>query len=506
MPNMAQFVQEEDTSTCWALSLPEIVTERLYQIYEDFRQCSDNTIFACTLVTWLWHAEANRYIWETCGELQGSTMQPAIRHLIAIEPHRRQIYANHIRILEVSNEEDRDHENVHWEGRFHRQLALLSFPRLEQLSMEGTSFSITSYYNEPPFTQYLQSRLKTITLRTCQEPANLVISEHFLNEIKRRCQNLTELYCFISHDGHGISSEVLTSFLREMLQITDLFLGNAFLNVVSSEAFQALARYTSLTRLEIPEIPDSWIDELQLCSSQNPFASLLSLDCSISCHGLERLLPFIKDLYHLAVIVPEGSAQMFEIIANAGLTELQHLGLQPCSGFTIHAHDLLSLVRSATNLDTLDIPDSNLYREDEAPLPVLQDLDDAIMDEIATCLPYITYFQLIFDQKGLTERSLISLGTHCPELKYCKLTADVNYEKLAQNAQPGLWPQLYSMRLYRPENEDEDPGETQVATLHKPREIAEKISRLMPALRSVDLVDDWKFESVLSEVLRSLTD
>ncbi|KAF2147916.1 hypothetical protein K461DRAFT_324921 [Myriangium duriaei CBS 260.36] len=473
--------------TTRAMALPEIISLVLFQAYRNFIHHEDRTIFACTLVTTAWHAEASRYLWQVVDCFVGS--HPTIRDLIAVDPGRRQLYADHIRELRITNEDDDDGQGL-WEGTFHPQLSNLSFPRLEKLDMDGPFASDPDplEYETPSLTQYIQPRLNTITIYSFKGPASLVISDKVLTTIMEEARNLKKLNVRIESNDHSISPQLLLGFLQAV-DLTELSLGDGFSSVTSSEAFETLARSSTLRCLDIPAIYDSWVENLakrfQLGKtlSMEPFKCLETLECSISSTGLQELLPSLSGLRSLGLEAHEGSTQMFRIIANAGLEHLKDFRLQPCLSLTVDAQDLLRLVMCAPHLGVLKLP--QIYNKSHTLMtPIMENLDDIMMEQIAAHLPSLWNLKLVFHQQGVSEKTLISLGTHCLNLQICTLTADTNSANLLQQTRPGFFPKLQELEIFPSADVgyDENGIRTQVTPGETLQDMAEQLTARMPAL------------------------
>lgn len=216
--------EESSTSRCFAL--PEMVSAIIQKVYDGFVEsnASDQTIFACTLVSHLWEQEANRRVWEICGSLSHDVEVPMLTNLVHIDPERRQKYAGYVRILRVGMEHTKT--MMRWEGLLHRDLAHLSFPRLEELEMHGLPGTATPPWTEEeksafstpshpvPMNQYAQHRLRMINVIGFESRASAFISDEFLSAVTSRSKNLTELGLDIEDDNHNVSRDSYLTLLQ----------------------------------------------------------------------------------------------------------------------------------------------------------------------------------------------------------------------------------------------------------------------------------------------------
>ena len=493
---MAEPIQLFSSAPSNAICLPEIVSTVLEVLYADYQDIKDRTILACARVAHLWEFEANRRLWQSCGEDPLRAHSPAIRHLLALSPERQQRYANHVRILTFSESQSRDNPRLRtkdgWEGCFRDQLTHLSFPSLQELCFRGPLNPYIPRTAYSPPARYLTPRLRSIECSNSRGPSYLVVSNEFLSQMARRCKRLQRICLGVKDDNHDVSRETLASLIQETPRLTDLTLGNGLSNLVSSQPFHILAHSPILHSLEIYNIEESWIEDLQLRALPPPslFRSLKRLSCGISATVLSQLLPFLAGLEHLIIDARKGSTGIFNLIANAGLAHLKELCLQPCLDTTIYAADILHLAKCAPDLETLMIPHwgsaHNTY------LPTVRPLDNETMDQIARQLPQLFKFRLLSELTALDETSLISLGTHCPHLCFCSMTVTIDATNLAATAPRDCFPNLSHLILVDP------PVETFWGRpLPMPRrpinDAPAKLKSVMPALQRLEIDTSWAY-------------
>lgn len=280
------------------------------------------------------------------------------------------------------------------------------------------------------------------------------------------------------------------------------------MTLMCSEVFRVLATNPELRSIHLGYIRDSWIDDLGIKAAgpQSFFQSMTVLSCKISSTGLQQLLSCMPGLVHLEVVAEERSTDMMDVIVKAGLTHLSVVIIRPCVGLTISARQLLSLARSNPKLHTLEIPQNP--ENNDNTLPIVDDIDDGIFEQIAKSLPRLMEFCLRFPAHGLTEKSVLSLGQHCPELTKCYLTADTHYARLLEGTQPGMWSKLTSLQLNRAVDRDDDEAVdlTDTLTGGRPDEIARQLTDLMPALKSAAFRPDRRFDELVFRIMYSERD
>ncbi|KAF2147992.1 hypothetical protein K461DRAFT_298099 [Myriangium duriaei CBS 260.36] len=481
------------SATRTAISLPEILSAVLRNLYEDFKMGGDISIVACTRVASSWEFEANRYLWERCSMLR-RPYNPEIRDLVKIEARRQQKYANYIRLLSFSSREDC------WEGSCHVQIAHLSFLRLERLFLKGPGCLEIFQLDTTSPTTYLHPGLAEISIQTFQEPASLAISNEFVVGVATCCSALQQLDLNINHGGHNVSTEALGLVAQNCHRLTSLSLGAGLSTQMSLELFRILADCVSLQYLIVPELREDWTEHL--CSGNvlpgEIFTSLHRLECRASSRALNQFLQFLLGLRMLDIEAQGGaSTDMLDVIVKAGLTQLVELRLQLISNTIAQGPLLLQLAECNPNLHEISIT----CEQNGGSSLTIEDLDDAKIEQIVACLPQFTEIELSFNNKALTETSLLSLGLHCPFLRNCRLTAKMNFAKLVNEAPQGLWRELWDLTLESPVSGEGEEDQARAMTAETTQDIAKKLCALMPSLDMIHLQSDPDLEQTVDDLL-----
>ena len=435
---------QRESAKAKAIRIPELLYAILLELCNEWREDADPTILKCVLVNQSWESESNRLLWEYCGENDIEGSSPLARHLVAIGKDRRQKYANYIRVLWLWNEYD----NGQWEGRFHAELASLSFPVLRNLTIGCFHQSRNDRYTpiKVPI-PYSQPLLETLKI-SCEEIDGVVICDEFLLALSSQSKSLKHLDLCISSHLVTASVQGVSKFFRDMTALTHLTIGPDSIESMSSETFLNLSRMPSLLQLEIAEIQSDWTEGLGL----EAFTALQSLTCRIDSNGLEKLLKLTPGLLELSLRTTATSTDILSIIAQAKLVRLVQLEFTPCPGTRINVCDLFSIADNATEMHSLQIP--HFRKRDVDSKVTIDDLDDAKLSALAGRLPKLSMFKLVFEDSRLTNKSLVSLGTQCPGLSRCSLAAIISHERLIQEAVLGTFANLRYLKTSRKDEND----------------------------------------------------
>ncbi|CAF9918571.1 MAG: hypothetical protein GOMPHAMPRED_001559 [Gomphillus americanus] len=376
-----------------------------------------------------------------------------------MDKNRRQRYANHIRTLWLHSKHEVDDLEFGWEGRFHAKLTSLSFPILRDLSISTYPWSEEDHYapirNPIPYSQPL---MKTLRILDLQGPGGVVICDEFLLALSSQSKNLEKLDVCI----FLILSPPLSKLWPEPIES------------MSSEAFLNLSRMPLLLELEIPVIQGVWTEGLEL----GAFTALQNLDCQIDSCGLERILNLVPRLHKLSIRAMAKATDILSIIARAKLVWLAELKVTPCARTKISVHDLFSIADNVADMKYFHIRPVYTRDVDQA---VIDGLDDTKLLALAQRLPKLRAFRLLFGGSILTDRSLISLVTQCPELDFCWLSATVDYQKLIKEAPLGTFTNLENLKIWEP-----DGNGAKKIEINDLQSMVKALTKLMPKLAFPD--------------------
>ena len=269
---------------------------------------------------------------------------------------------------------------------------------------------------------------------------------------KVRCPALSTLviHFHLWHEHEKVTEHGLTRFLSAMPSLSKLTMlpnrhqPSGFHLLWSYKILMSLLRIQSLIELKIPTIPDGWIQDLISSSQITLFSTLWKLSTSLSDPGLERLLPYIKNVAVLKLHSLERSSRMLAMIA-VSFPGLRSLRLNFRSGMVIRGADLSLLAENCNGLECLELPSGGMYRGIE--IPSADGITDTTITRVARHLPKLERLRLSLRGAALTEVSLLSLGAHCKCLARCYLFADVSYDEFFLHSIPNMFPSLALLHL-----------------------------------------------------------
>ncbi|MCJ1288356.1 hypothetical protein MMC26_007711 [Xylographa opegraphella] len=432
-----------------ALGLPELLASVLRSHPES------GSLGSCMQVNSLWAQETAKILWQKCGyhmQAVGDIRAPKIRDLAALSRRsdRLQWYANCIHSLYFNIDgfyhDDvlpADYENSD-EACYHSAFTNVTFPHLKSIDF-SSSDQCYLYNRTSLLLQYLQPSLKSFQGfgYTCNGGADL--SDQFFSLMKDRCQSLEvlELMLDTKHPSKDrpVSKEGFALFLKDMRHLSTLSLIRGFDDVMSSESFGHIVQYQYLTSLNLPDIPEQWIQDLK--PNRIPRGGLLpnitTLSAGLSDRGLELLLAYLRNIKNLQIRPCGQFVDAFSIIASAQLVDLEHLSLRVSPDTIVRGADLILLAKTARRLEQLHIPGDP---DESNELPYAINVTDAVIDEMASHLTNVKELCLKMEGASLTEASLISLGSQCKRIESCYISANIFFEELVRKGPPNLFPFL----------------------------------------------------------------
>jgi hypothetical protein len=459
-------------------TIPEIVTAILLTDTFEHRMLQN-----CLLVSRLFSHEATRVLWARCGTsfpLSNGWLReklPTVHDLAKItakDTARGQYYANQIRQLRfVRDKED-------WEGQWCDELLKLEFPLLEAftsdscaneypdlgpLKMKSPFYTFDSNANNELFYHILKSspKLKALDLMM-DEPVDKDEPYHpfqFLEEEAIRFINATPI----------LSSLSLPFTYRTGFEVP--------LNTWSPAILSALGSLPSLHKLCGQILTSASLSSLPPSS----FPALRELDVKFS-GPLSAIPTAFPHLSLLKLELQDPSTSGLGSLGALGKLEMLDITFAENEENSFSASDLLAIAHGCPRLHTLNIP-SNVTLMMENPCPVVDDISDSTIEELASALPNLQQLCIgIENRDALTHSAIISLANHCPALSYFSITADVNMRSLISGLKElGEKPlsEMSFMRLYPPEDSelvyDDLPG------------LAQEFWELAPGLNEFSISD-----------------
>ena len=247
-------------------------------------------------------------------------------------------------------------------------------------------------------------------------------------------------------DLEATSSSGFSDALKSLRFLGKLSISRRSVKLWSLDVFRCIAELKSLHELEIPDIPNDWVESLKSDSENVFFPALKSLRTGLSEAGVETIQPFIQNITTLELYVSGQSTHALRILAN--LQYLISLQLQFDKGSIVRGTDLIELSKKCNKLEYLQIPKSDDYPEPNVPFS--EGITNATVFLMAHGLPKLRNLHLNLGNSGLTEMSLLSLGTKCKHLEECYLSADVFFQNLVRHMSPGLFPALENLCISQP--------------------------------------------------------
>ena len=275
----------------------------------------------------------------------------------------------------------------------------------------------------------------------------------------------------ISNSAIGLPDYLLTtSCLKKIV----LRIWQNRTEIWSPEVFLALAKNRHIQSLTVPPILSDWTLSLQGFPTGTLFRKMHRVTASIDEAGLARLAPHFRDVVKLDLKVQGPSLRLIATVANLTALLFLRLSFNGCTGTgTIRSEDLTLLARNCRGLFFLHI----LGNDHITSL----DLNDTIMDSIALNLPNLSSLELHLLGTSLTEKTLLSLGRRCLELKNCSICARVSYEDLFEVEHRNLFQRLRTLKTYQRE---------EIACPSDPDLVAVRLQRAAPMLECLHHYDD----------------
>ena len=247
-------------------------------------------------------------------------------------------------------------------------------------------------------------------------------------------------------DHAKVPSHKVLSFLKSVRFLRRFSIREDFREIWSPEVFQAIAEHESLSDVEVPEIPETWIESLGSKSKSCYFPTMKDLKTRLSEAGLQAFQPFMQDVTAVELRISGQSTRALEILANCPC--LTSLKLQYGIGSVIRGIDLIQISKKCNMLECLQVPMSDDYPQPS--IPFSDGVTNATIELMACGLPRLRNLHLSFGNTDLTEVSLISLGTRCRFLEECYLSADIFFQDLVKKCGSNLFPALEALYFSQP--------------------------------------------------------
>jgi hypothetical protein len=235
----------------------------------------------------------------------------------------------------------------------------------------------------------------------------------------------------------------------------------------------ALAGHLNLEVLDIPNIPDDWLDSLRdERAISSLFPKMKHLSTGTSDRGLALLAQYMPDLESLTLDLQGFPPSRYMLASASNFTRLTSLDIEfGLNGF-LGARDLVYLARSCPELRGLEI------REWDGCPPSEFDINDTIIDEAAQHMGKMCVLVLALDRSDmLTWESVLSFARYAQNLVRLTLSCNFTWKEAMDSAPANAFPKLWSLSLVL----DEDNRGGQLAEDGKEEEIFNSIAGQLAA-------------------------
>lgn len=326
------------------------------------------TLQSCMLVNTQWFKHASEILWQN----------PIPRALTSIEPERRQLYADKIRSLNFSEDDDEVHYDSTMDG--------LHFPRLERLHIS----SLLRREELAILTPYLQPRLRFIQIL-----GGWIESTSLLDGLTNRCSSLRHLLLTNMASGKPsqswLDADDLSRLLQGLPKLESIVLGIGSDKAVTPRVIAQLATRSDLSKLALGNAftRDMLTGIKELLT---PFQNLRGLSGSIDSEDIPLLMETISSVRKLRLVV-SGDAKTLSTISDLQWLEDLEIRRSWKSGTSIDPSDVLQLLHLLQNIRAFTIgakgcqlPNDLLGRVAKEK-PLLQELhiiyNDFVLDDLS---------------------------------------------------------------------------------------------------------------------------
>ncbi len=406
-----------------ALGLPEIVAAILEYLVDA------QDLFSALQVNTLWSDEATTILWRE---------EPPMETVSRInDVERLQYYADKITSLAF------DYGNSGWNSvipeEARQKLRSLRFPRLTRIHAEKLGSE-----DEHSLLHYLQPKLQALK---CSDA--WPISDRFLMQIEGLCPALRS-FSLSSFLGTTQTCD-LVRFLNSMPSLTSIHLGQDLENIISDQLHVHLASRPNLLVLEIFSKTFTGRESQKISAAvADPYPKLIELSCYSSYRDFNCLSRHLHGLRVLQLDLDRGKSEdiLFTISRCTNLIRMK-LTFAWGDAPEVPAEGILSVAKNCPHLRVFDL---GIPTSMHKYLPIGgRTITDDIIKQVATYLPAMTTFKLIFPTH-ISTTALLHLGDLCMGLTECCLIGDFNMEELCRPKVAPVLPQLRKLRLSKVSN------------------------------------------------------
>lgn len=388
------------------LALPEILLS-VFRSLIDYHDRSD--LARAIRVNKLWFDCGISILWRS----------PDLKHLVAVDATRRQIYASCVvKLWRVRH------------GDHHFQFQDLDFCSLKQVHLDGgrSAQSERSY----PLEQYFPSGLRQLTLSVGSLLTNALL--------ERLAATSTHLNSLMINTEHGsASASAIINLISRNMELDEVVLVAGKGDSFDDKLLVHLATRPNLKNIKIRGIWSANIMERVFQEVESPFGNLTTLELRVSSAAVSRLVTMLPNVNSLNLRMEDVDHDFLVHIST--MTKLQTLGLE-VNGFEIKPDELLSL-RSLENLETLEISELCFGRF----FSLTSKISDAEFELMVSNLRSLNVFYFGV-QGNLSVDCLATLSRHCPQLAICSLTVNGSLQEIGlETREHPMFPKLESLSL-----------------------------------------------------------
>ena len=237
--------------------------------------------------------------------------------------------------------------------------------------------------------------------------------------------------------------------------------------------FECLARIRTLKALYLGKnhanfIEEEWIRGV-LSAVSDPFPSLEILEFHTTHVGVGLLVPYLEKLQQLYVSLQRGEPDAnFKVFRNH---HLRILSVKLDLTCVMDGQELLELATSCPKL-------VSIYIGDGSERVKCRGIKDTLIERFVQLLPDLETFELYGNYSGLTEKAWFHFGRNCKSLLRLRIPADLDFIKLADRVEDGLFPVLKHFVLIKnPHKQQNVPTQS----FREFRDIPKRLAQMMPS-------------------------
>jgi hypothetical protein len=246
-------------------------------------------------------------------------------------------------------DDEGEESNFTEEATWHKELAGLQFPNLEEIGLFGYAAAMPLNSGDTVL-HYALPNVREFIL-----DEGSLLSDSFLDTLSRRCPKLKR-FGLEDISENTISENGIVRFIEISVFLTSLNIRRALEESWTLKEFMALARDLNLETLDIPDISDDWPESLRDKRAISPlFPKKRHLVTGTSDWGLALLAQYMPDLESLTLSLQKFPPSHTMLASASKLTRLTSLVIEFGPNSFLSGHDLVHLALSCPELKGLEI-------------------------------------------------------------------------------------------------------------------------------------------------------